>query len=131
MQTQKLSFQEYKTQALVRDYLINQAQIPVEQISVSGKTGLVVDIFGPKEGPQPAEAVVKCVAFRGDMDALPMTEHNSHLSYESKVPGAAHMCGHDGHTANLMGFGHLVQQRHHLLPLHSTIRLLFQASSRL
>ncbi|KAG9408932.1 hypothetical protein AC1031_020838 [Aphanomyces cochlioides] len=59
----ELSFQEYKTQALVRDYLINQAQIPVEQISVSGKTGLVVDIFGPKEGPQPAEAVVRCHNF--------------------------------------------------------------------
>ncbi|KAH9166422.1 hypothetical protein AeNC1_018334, partial [Aphanomyces euteiches] len=67
-----------------------------------------------------------CVAFRGDMDALPMTEHNSHLEYESKVPGAAHMCGHDGHTVNLMGFGHLVQQRRHLLPPHSTVRLLFQ-----
>ncbi|KAH9095471.1 hypothetical protein Ae201684P_014538 [Aphanomyces euteiches] len=116
----ELSFQEYKTQALVRDYLIHQAHIPAEQISVSGKTGLVVDIFGPKEGPLPAEAVVKCVAFRGDMDALPMTEHNSHLEYESKVPGAAHMCGHDGHTVNLMGFGHLVQQRRHLLPPHST-----------
>ncbi|KAH9148367.1 hypothetical protein LEN26_004514 [Aphanomyces euteiches] len=60
------------------------------------------------------------------MDALPMTEHNSHLEYESKVPGAAHMCGHDGHTVNLMGFGHLVQQRRHLLPPHSTVRLLFQ-----
>ncbi|KAH9175069.1 hypothetical protein AeNC1_017657 [Aphanomyces euteiches] len=47
----ELSFQEYKTQALVRDYLIHQAQIPAEQITVSGKTGLVVDIFGPKEGP--------------------------------------------------------------------------------
>ncbi|KAG9408928.1 hypothetical protein AC1031_020834 [Aphanomyces cochlioides] len=124
----ELSFQEFKTQALVRDYLINQAHIPAEQITVSGKTGLVVDIFGgpSKEGPPPAEAVVKCVAFRGDMDALPMTEHNPHLAYQSKVPGAAHMCGHDGHTVNLMGFAHLVQQRRHLLPPHSTVRLLFQ-----
>ncbi|CAK4456566.1 unnamed protein product [Aphanomyces euteiches] len=55
-----------------------------------------------------------------------MTERNPHLPYESKAPGAAHMCGHDGHTANLMGFATLVQQRRHLLPPHSTIRLLFQ-----
>ncbi|CAK4107206.1 unnamed protein product [Aphanomyces euteiches] len=106
----ELSFQEFKTQALVRDYLINEAKIPEEQIHVGGKTGLAVDIFGPTD----------------DLDALPMTERNPHLPYESKAPGAAHMCGHDGHTANLMGFATLVQQRRHLLPPHSTIRLLFQ-----
>ncbi|CAK4281039.1 unnamed protein product [Aphanomyces euteiches] len=122
----ELSFQEFKTQALVRDYLINEAKIPEEQIHVSGKTGLAVDIFGPTDGPKPADAALTSLAFRGDMDALPMTERNPHLPYESKDPGAAHMCGHDGHTANLMGFATLVQQRRHLLPPHSTIRLLFQ-----
>ncbi|KAG9408925.1 hypothetical protein AC1031_022139 [Aphanomyces cochlioides] len=122
----ELSFQEFKTQALVRDYLINEAKIPEEQIHVSGKTGLAVDIFGPTDGPKPADAALTSLAFRGDMDALPMTERNPHLPYESKAPGAAHMCGHDGHTANLMGFATLVQQRRHLLPPHSTIRLLFQ-----
>ncbi|KAH9095751.1 hypothetical protein LEN26_017737 [Aphanomyces euteiches] len=140
----ELSFQEFKTQALVRDYLINQAHIPAEQIQVSGKTGsflvmssfgltekcpivgLVIDIFGPTEGSTPTEPALKCLAFRGDMDALPMTERNPHLPHESKVAGAAHMCGHDGHTANLMGFAHLVQQRRHLLPSHSKVRLLFQ-----
>ncbi|KAF0720368.1 Aste57867_379 [Aphanomyces stellatus] len=60
------------------------------------------------------------------MDALPMTERNPQLSYESKVPGAAHMCGHDGHTVSLMGFGSLVYQRRHLLPPHTCVRLLFQ-----
>ncbi|CAK4625029.1 hypothetical protein LEN26_002004 [Aphanomyces euteiches] len=122
----ELGLEEVKTQALVRDYLINVAKIPEEQIHVSGITGLAVDIFGPTDGPKPANAPLTCLAFRGDMDALPMTERNPHLPYESKVAGAAHMCGHDGHTANLMGFAALVQQRRHLLPQHSTIRLLFQ-----
>ncbi|CAK4074124.1 unnamed protein product [Aphanomyces euteiches] len=122
----ELGFEEVKTQALVRDYLINQAKIPAEQIKDCGKTGLVVDIFAPTEGPKLADGALKCVAFRGDMDALPMTEHNPQLAYESKVPGTAHMCGHDGHTANLMGFALLVQQRRHLLPPHSIVRLLFQ-----
>ncbi|KAH9111118.1 hypothetical protein LEN26_007046 [Aphanomyces euteiches] len=122
----ELSFREVKTQALVRDYLINQAQIPQEQIHSCGKTGLVVDIFGPTEGPKSADGVLQCVAFRGDMDALSMTERNPHLPYVSKIPGAAHMCGHDGHTANLMGFAFLVQQRRHLLPPHSKVRVVFQ-----
>ncbi|CAK4719064.1 hypothetical protein LEN26_007045 [Aphanomyces euteiches] len=136
----ELSFREVKTQALVRDYLINQAHIPAEKIQVCGKTGalhvepsrhisivgLVVDIFGPVDGSYTAQGVPKCIAFRGDMDALPMTERNPHLPYESKAQGAAHMCGHDGHTANLMGFATLLQQRRHLLPPHSKVRLLFQ-----
>ncbi|CAK4292720.1 unnamed protein product [Aphanomyces euteiches] len=104
----ELSFQEFKTQALVRDYLINEAKIPEEQIHVGGKTGLAVDIFGPTDGPKPADAALT-------------TWHSVEIWMR-----AAHMCGHDGHTANLMGFATLVQQRRHLLPPHSTIRLLFQ-----
>ncbi|CAK4378256.1 unnamed protein product [Aphanomyces euteiches] len=122
----ELSLQEFKTQALVREYLINQAHIPAEDIHNSGNTGLVVNIFGPKDGPKPENPARTCLAFRGDMDALPITEHNPHLPYESKVAGAAHMCGHDGHTASLMGFAMLVAQRRHLLPPHACVRLFFQ-----
>jgi metal-dependent amidase/aminoacylase/carboxypeptidase family protein len=38
------------------------------------------------------------------MDALTMTEDNTHLTYMSKRPGFAHMCGHDGHVACLVAF---------------------------
>jgi len=41
------------------------------------------------------------IAIRADMDALPMQEENQHLTYWS-VTKAAHMCGHDGHTAILL-----------------------------
>ncbi|CAK4102867.1 unnamed protein product [Aphanomyces euteiches] len=125
-QNPELSLHEFKTQAFVRNYLVHQAHIPAEQIQDCGKTGLVVDILGPTEGPKPAESALTCVAFRGDMDALPMTEKNPHLPYESQSTGVAHMCGHDGHTANLMGFATLVQQRRHFLPPQSIVRLLFQ-----
>ncbi|KAF0746596.1 hypothetical protein AaE_008067 [Aphanomyces astaci] len=69
--------------------------------------GLVVDIVGPTEGDKTSP--VTCIAFRGDMDALPMTEANPHLSYASQAPQVAHMCGHDGHTVTLMGFAYLVE----------------------
>ncbi|ETV75860.1 hypothetical protein H257_09835 [Aphanomyces astaci] len=108
----ELSFHEFKTQALVRDYLVHEAHIPTEHIHDCATTGLVVDIVGPTEGDKTSP--VTCIAFRGDMDALPMTEANPHLSYASQAPQVAHMCGHDGHT------------RRHLLPPHSVVRLLFQ-----
>ncbi|RHY98558.1 hypothetical protein DYB35_013154 [Aphanomyces astaci] len=118
----ELSFHEFKTQALVRDYLVHEAHIPTEHIHDCATTGLVVDIVGPTEGDKTSP--VTCIAFRGDMDALPMTEANPHLSYASQAPQVAHMCGHDGHTMTLMGFAYLVNQRRHLLPPHSVVRLL-------
>ncbi|KAG9415550.1 hypothetical protein AC1031_008998 [Aphanomyces cochlioides] len=120
----ELGFQEFKTQALVEEFLVNEAQIPRENIKHCATTGLVVDIHGPAEGEKTAR--LTCIAFRGDMDALPMTEHNPHLEYQSKVVKAAHMCGHDGHTASLMGFAALLSKRRHLLPPHTIVRLLFQ-----
>ncbi|RHY31696.1 hypothetical protein DYB32_003250 [Aphanomyces invadans] len=60
------------------------------------------------------------------MDGLPMTEANPHLPYKSTAVQCAHMCGHDGHMATLLGFATLVQSHRHLLPPHTTVRLLFQ-----
>ena len=61
-----------------------------------GRTGVVGVIRGRKA------ASGKVIGMRADMDALPMTE-NTGLPYASKTPGRMHACGHDGHTAMLLG----------------------------
>ena len=61
-----------------------------------GRTGVVGIIKGRKGTSG------KVIGMRADMDALPMTEHTG-LSYASKTPGHMHACGHDGHTAMLLG----------------------------
>ncbi|MCA2010400.1 M20 family metallopeptidase [Cereibacter sphaeroides] len=61
-----------------------------------GQTGVVGVIHGRKRGSG------KVIGFRADMDALPITEATG-LDYSSKTPGKMHACGHDGHTAILLG----------------------------
>jgi len=61
-----------------------------------GKTGLVATIQGRRNSSG------KMIGLRADMDALPMTEHND-FAWKSGKPGLMHGCGHDGHTAMLVG----------------------------
>src|SRR5437762_2182574 len=62
-----------------------------------GRTGVV----GVIKGKKPAGSV-KAIGLRADMDALPIEEATG-LPYKSTVPGKMHACGHDGHTAMLLG----------------------------
>src|ERR1700757_459 len=64
-----------------------------------GRTGVVGVIKGRK-GPSAGE--IKVIGLRADMDALPI-EEETNLPYASKTPGKMHACGHDGHTAMLLG----------------------------
>ncbi|EQC24736.1 hypothetical protein SDRG_17371 [Saprolegnia diclina VS20] len=121
----EVTWQEVATQATIKDYLLTHAQIPAENIHVCATTGLVVNIFGPTS-EDAADGSLRCVAFRGDMDALPMTEQNPHLPYASENAGAAHMCGHDGHMASLVGFAIFMQRARLSLPPNTCVRLLFQ-----
>lgn len=63
-----------------------------------GRTGVV----GVIKGRKPAGGDLKVIGLRADMDALPI-EEETNLPYASKTPGKMHACGHDGHTAMLLG----------------------------
>ena len=63
-----------------------------------GRTGVVGVIRGRKAGG----GARKVIGLRADMDALPIEEANE-FSYKSTIPGKMHACGHDGHTAMLLG----------------------------
>lgn len=76
-----------------------------------GKTGVVADLPGP--GP--------VVAIRADMDALPIEEATG-LSFASVHPGVMHACGHDGHSAMLLGAAALLVRD----PAPTAVRLIFQ-----
>ena len=95
----------------------------VTSVRIMGGTGLVIDIVG--EAPAMGEGK-RAVALRADLDALPMTEENAGLEYRSKNTGVAHMCGHDGHIACLVGAGLLFAKARSRIPSNLSIRLLFQ-----
>jgi amidohydrolase len=69
-----------------------------EVVTGMGQTGVV----GVIKGRKPAADGVKAIGLRADMDALPLDEQTN-LPYASKIPGKMHACGHDGHTAMLLG----------------------------
>ena len=87
----ELSFQETETAAYVLGIL---AEAGIEARSGVAKTGVVGSIVGSGSGP--------VVALRADMDALPIQECNG-TDFDSTRPGVMHACGHDAHTAMLLG----------------------------
>ncbi|MBP9905210.1 MAG: amidohydrolase [Rhodoferax sp.] len=90
----ELGFEERYTAARVKQAL---EVCGVDEIHTGlGKTGVVALIKGQ------AQASGKMIGLRADMDALPMTEHNQ-FAWKSQTPGLMHGCGHDGHTAMLVG----------------------------
>lgn len=65
-----------------------------------------------------------CILLRADMDALPMPESPGHVDFPSEKDGLAHMCGHDAHTAMLLGTAKILKDMEDELP--GTVKLMFQ-----
>lgn len=107
----ELGFEEFKTSALVIKTL---SDLGIELQTGVGKTGVVARL-GTGSGP--------VIGIRADMDALPILEAND-VPYKSQVPGKMHACGHDAHTAMLMGAAMLLKDEQ----IDGEIRFLFQPS---
>ena len=90
----EILFETHRTSATVADKL--RAFGCDEVVEGIGRTGVVGVIKGKSTGSG------KVVGLRADMDALPIDEQTG-LEYASKTPDAMHACGHDGHTAMLLG----------------------------
>lgn len=114
----ELSFEEYNTSAFVCVEL-DKLGIPYTKGYV--KTGIVALI----EGRNPGSRVI---ALRGDMDALPITEKNE-VPYKSQNEGVMHACGHDVHTACLLGAAMILNQLKDTF--EGTVKLIFQPGEEL
>ncbi|WP_086542752.1 M20 metallopeptidase family protein [Algoriphagus antarcticus] len=109
----ELSFQEYNTSKFVKEKLL---EIGITNIESKADTGWAALI----EGKNPGKRVV---ALRADMDALPIIEAND-VSYKSQNPGVMHACGHDAHTASLLGAAKILNEIKD--DFEGTIKLIFQ-----
>ena len=111
----ELGRQEFATTQFVASHLADAGLNPKV---LPGGTGLTCD-FGPEHGPR--------IALRADMDALPMAERTG-APYASVVPNVAHACGHDAHTAVLLGAALALAS---VPELPVGVRLIFQAAEEL
>ena len=110
----ELGFQEVRTAALVADTLREIGGIDVRtNVGVTG----VLGSLGTGDGPT--------IGIRADMDALPVLE-NSGNSFQSQSAGTMHACGHDAHTAILLGVAHLLKEDFASGKLKGNVRFLFQ-----
>ncbi len=106
----ELGFAEFRTAALVADVL---RSLGVDTKVGVGQTGVVGNLG----------SAGRVVALRADMDALPIQEANQ-VDYASEVPGVMHACGHDVHTACVLGAAMLLNES----KFRGQVRFLFQPS---
>lgn len=110
----ELSFKEYETSKFIQARL-TELNIPFQ---VMAETGVVAHIG----------AGDRCVALRADIDALPIHEESG-VEYASTKPGIMHACGHDAHTAMLLGAAQILKKRETAdgaSALGGVIKLIFQ-----
>jgi amidohydrolase len=109
----ELAFQEFRTAGLVADTLAEVGGFSVR--TGVGRTGVVAELGD--DGP--------ILAIRADMDALPIREVNQ-VGYRSTNDGVMHACGHDAHTAILLGVAQLLKESYAEEQWQGRVRLLFQ-----
>ncbi len=107
----ELSFQEFRTTEKIFEHLVSAGLAPRR---LDG-TGVIVDIG---EGPI-------ATALRGDIDALPIVEETG-LPFASRNHGVTHGCGHDFHTATMLGIALVLARMHEHSPLGGRVRIVFQ-----
>ena len=107
----ELMYEEFETSKLVQNTL-KELEIPYKKdIAITG----VVGTIGNGNGP--------CIALRADMDALPIHEETD-IDFKSEIDGKMHACGHDCHTAMLLGAARVLKENEH--KINGTIKLIFQ-----
>ncbi len=107
----ELMYEEFKTSQLVRQTL---DELGIAYEHPLAETGVLAKV-GNGNGP--------CVALRADMDALPIHEE-ADVTFPSEIAGKMHACGHDCHTAMLLGAARLLKERE--AEIQGTIKLIFQ-----
>ncbi|MEK4533614.1 M20 metallopeptidase family protein [Solibacillus sp. FSL K6-1554] len=108
----ELPFQEVQTARMVGDILAGYGIKVQRNIGGYGVVGI---LKGGKTGPT--------IALRADMDALPIQQKND-VPYKSQVPNVMHACGHDAHTATLLGVAKILSK--YKDQLHGTVKFIFQ-----
>ncbi len=111
----ELTFTEQRTSGLVNATLIDLGIKTETEVAKTGVVGYIQGNAGPTVG------------LRADMDALPITEING-TDFDSTRPGIMHACGHDAHTAMLLGAATILKELADQKRLPGNIRLLFQPS---
>lgn len=109
----ELSFHEHNTAAYVSEFLAKADIAFTTGIAGTGVVGII-------KGKNPEK---KVVALRADMDALPIHELNS-APYKSQNPGVMHACGHDAHTASLLGAAIILNRLRD--QFEGSVKLIFQ-----
>ena len=113
----ELSFQEFETTSLLKDYL---KSLDIEILDYGLETGVIGLLIGAEEGP--------CIGLRADIDALPLLEESG-CDYASVIPGRMHACGHDVHTSALMGAAYILSRLRS--EIKGSVKFIFQPAEEI
>ncbi|GMV78934.1 MAG: N-acyl-L-amino acid amidohydrolase [Planctomycetota bacterium] len=113
----EVAFEEVRTSGKVAAYC---EQLGLKVLRGAAKTGVIAELNADRPGP--------ILGLRADMDALPIHEENE-IEYRSTLNGKGHMCGHDAHTAMLMGAAKLLGK--YKDRIHGRVRFFFQPAEEI